>query len=85
MEIWFLNMDININNLLLVISNESNTFNLSLNYCNEMKFIISSDDIEELKWFSLVMFNQTYATVTTTIVEEHVPLMKSLLTHAPVI
>ena len=42
-------MDIDINNLLLVISNESNTFNLSLNYCNEMEFIISSDDIEELK------------------------------------
>ena len=42
-------MDTTTNNLLLVISNEPNTFNLSLEYCKQMDFIISSNDIGELK------------------------------------
>lgn len=39
----------------------------------------AADDIEELKWFSLNSFNQTYGTIETVVIEEHVPLMKSLL------
>jgi hypothetical protein len=39
------------NNLLFVITNEKNTLDLSLKFCNNMKFIISSNNIKEAKEF----------------------------------
>ena len=42
------------NNLLLIIVNDLNTLHVSLNYYKEMKFVISSDNILEIKKFYIV-------------------------------
>ena len=39
------------NNLLFVITNEKNTLDLSLKFCNNMRFIISSNNIKKAKEF----------------------------------